>query len=201
MKNGWGRRLVPVLPWLPVFAAVFFLFRFVPPYRANLLLLALIVHEGGHVAAFLLLGEGVPRLFPDAGGFRLRAPSPLSYRGECLVALAGPAANLVPGIFLLLLSARSPYFGEAGWIFCGTGLSNLIPIADHDGGRAVRCLLSSRLPPAKADAIASFLSLVSLFVSLTLSLSLLYAVGGGFYFTVFCLFSLLSHPLPGSNFF
>ncbi|MBR3639114.1 MAG: hypothetical protein IKN50_00750, partial [Clostridia bacterium] len=65
----------------------------------------------------------------------------------------------------------------------------------------VRCLLSTRLPQERADAIASLLSLVSLFVSLTLSLSLLYAVGSGFYFTVFCLFSLLSHPLPESNFF
>ena len=201
MDNGRGRRLVSLLPWIPVFAAVYCLFRFVPPYRAILLLLALAVHEGGHVAAFLFFGEGVPRLLPVAGGFRLRAPSPLSYRGECLVALAGPAANLLPGILLLLFGAVSPYFAEAGWLFCGTGLSNLIPIADHDGGRAVRCLLSTRLPQERADAIASLLSLVSLFVSLTLSLSLLYAVGSGFYFTVFCLFSLLSHPLPESNFF
>ena len=127
MKNGRGRRLVSFLPWLPVISAVFFLFRFVPPYRAILLLFALAFHEGGHLAAFLSLGEGVPRLSPVAGGFRLRSPSPLSYRDECLVALAGPAANLIPGILLFLFASRSPYFAEAGWLFCGTGLSNLIP--------------------------------------------------------------------------
>ena len=32
-------------------------------------------------------------------------------------------------------------------------------------------------------------------LSLILSFSLLYVSGAGFYFTVFCLFSLLSHPL------
>ena len=196
-----GRRLAAVLPWIPAVSAVFFLFRFTPVYRAILLLLALAVHEGGHLLAFTLLGGGVPGVTPVAGGFRFYSPAALSYRAECLIALAGPLANLLPGMCFFLFAPRSPYFSEAGWTFLCTGLSNLIPISDHDGGRALFCLLSSRLSPARAEGIASFASLLSLSLSLTVSLALLYALGGGFYFSVFCLFSLLSYPLPGSNFF
>lgn len=190
-----GRVTAAILPWIPVLFAVFFLFRLIPTFRAVLLLLAFFCHEGGHVAAFCLVGEGVPRLHPVSGGFRLVSPASLSYRAECLVALAGPAANLLPGLLFLVLGA-DPYAAEAGRIFLGTGLSNLIPIADHDGGRVLFCLLSPRVGYARAAEVASAVSYFSLFLSLTLSFSLLYVFGAGFYFTVFCLFSLLSHPLP-----
>ena len=196
-----GRVTAAILPWIPVLSAVFFLFRLVPTFRAVLLLLAFLCHEGGHVAAFCFVGEGVPRLLPVSGGFRLVSPASLSYRAECLVALAGPAANLLPGLLFLAFGAGDPYVAEAGRIFLGTGLSNLIPIADHDGGRVLCCLLASRLGYARAAAVASAVSYFSLFLSLTLSFSLLYVFGAGFYFTVFCLFSLLSHPLPETNFF
>ena len=200
MRGGRGTAAA-ILPWIPAFSAVFFLFRLVPTFRAVLLLLALLCHEGGHVAAFALVGEGVPRLLPVSGGFRLVSPATLSYRAERLVALSGPAANLLPGLLLLFFGAGDPYAAEAGRIFLGTGLSNLIPIADHDGGRVLFCLLSPRLGYARAAAVASAVSYFSLFLSLTLSFFLLYVFGAGFYFTVFCLFSLLSHPLPEANFF
>lgn len=200
--RGIGRTAaVGALPWIPVLLSLFFLFRFTPFYRAVLLLLALLFHEGGHLLAFLFLGEGVPRLLPVSGGFRFLFFAPLSYRAECLVALAGPAANLLPGLFFLVFGARNSYAAEAGWIFVGTGLSNLIPIADHDGGRAIFCLLSSRAGVRRAAAVSAVLSYFSLFFSLIISFSLLYAVGAGFYFSVFCLFSLLSHPLSEGDLF
>ena len=201
MKREGRRRLAAVLPWIPVASAVVCLFCLTPVYRAALLLLALAFHEGGHLLAFSFLGEGVPRFSPVAGGFRFRAPAALSYRSECLVSIAGPLADLIPGAFLFLFAPASPYFAEAGWIFFGTGLSNLIPISDHDGGRALFCLLSARFSPARAEAVASFVSVFSLALSLTVALATLYAFGGGFYFSVFLLFSLLTHPLPESNFF
>ena len=196
-----GRVTAAILPWIPVFSAVFFLFRLTPTFRAVLLLLAFLCHEGGHVAAFCIVGEGVPRLSAVSGGFRLVSPACLSYRSERFVALAGPAANLIPGLLFLAFGAGNPYAAEAGRIFIGTGLSNLIPIADHDGGRVLFCLLSPRVGYARAASVASAVSYFSLFLALTLSFSLLYVFGAGFYFAVFCLFSLLSHPLPKENFF
>lgn len=195
MKRELFARVGAVLPWIPVFLSLFFLFRFTEGWRAGLFLLSIAVHEGGHLAAFSLCGAGAPRLAPVSGGFRFRAPSPLSYRAELFVALAGPLANIVPGLLFLFFGAENAYSLEAGWIFLSTGASNLIPVSDHDGGRALLCLLSPRLGPEKAGRVAEAVSLFSLSLSLTLSFSLLYASGAGFYFAVFCLFSLLSHPL------
>ena len=195
MRGETSAKIGTVLPWIPVVLSFFFLFRFTEAWRAGLFLLSIAVHEGGHLAAFFFCGAGAPRLSPVPGGFRFRSPSPLSYRAELAVALAGPLSNLVPGLLFLLCGAGNAYLLEAGWIFLGAGASNLIPVSDHDGGRALLCLLSPRLGPARAERIAAVVSLLSLSLSLTLSFSLLYVSGAGFYFTVFCLFSLLSHPL------
>lgn len=195
MRGETSAKIGSVLPWIPVVLSFFFLFRFTEAWRAWLFLLSIAVHEGGHLAAFFLCGAGAPRFAPVSGGFRFRAPAPLSYRAELAVALAGPTANLVPGLLFLFFGAGNAYFLEAGWIFLSTGASNLIPVSDHDGGRALLCLLSPRLGPGKAALVAEGVSLLSLLLSLTLSFALLYASGAGFYFTVFCLFSLLSHPL------
>lgn len=195
MKRETCAKIGFVLPWIPVALSLVFLFRFADGWRAWLFLLSIAVHEGGHLAAFFLCGAGAPLFSPVPGGFRFRSPSPLSYRAELAVALAGPLSNLVPGLLFLLFAAGNAYLIEAGWIFLSTGASNLIPVSDHDGGRALLCLLSPRLGPARAERIAAVVSLLSLSLSLTLSFSLLYVSGAGFYFTVFCLFSLLSHPL------
>ena len=195
MKRETCAKIGSVLPWIPVVLSLVFLFRFADGWRAWLFLLSVAVHEGGHLAAFFFCGAGAPRFAPVPGGFRFRSPSPLSYRAELAVALAGPLSNLVPGLLFLLFAVGNAYLIEAGWIFLSTGASNLIPVSDHDGGRALLCLLSPRLGPARAERIAAVVSLLSLSLSLTLSFSLLYVSGAGFYFTVFCLFSLLSHPL------
>ena len=195
MKRDTCAKIGSVLPWIPVALSLVFLFRFADGWRALLFLLSVAVHEGGHLAAFFLCGADAPLFSPVPGGFRFRSPSPLSYRAELAVALAGPLSNLVPGLLFLLCGAGNAYLLEAGWIFLGAGASNLIPVSDHDGGRALLCLLSPRLGPARAERIAAVVSLLSLSLSLTLSFSLLYVSGAGFYFTVFCLFSLLSHPL------
>ena len=192
---GVASALATALPWIPVALSVFFLFRFAPPYRAVLLLLALLAHEGGHFAALFLVGAGASGIRPVSGGFRILCPTGLSYRAECLVSLAGPAANLIPGLLFCLFEARCAYAVEAGRIFVGTGLSNLIPISDHDGGRALLSCLSPLVGDARAAKVASALSFFSLFLSLTVSLAMLYVFGAGFYFSVFCLFSLLSHPV------
>jgi len=201
MKKSKRARFAAALPWLPAVLSLYYLFRFTPIWRAALLLFSLLIHEGGHFFAFLFLGADVPRITPVSGGFRFFSRSPLSYRGELFVALAGPVANLVPGILLLLFGAGDPYAAEAGWISVGTGLSNLIPISDHDGGRVLFCLLASRLDVGRAGEVASLVSYGSLLLSLSLAFSLLYVSGAGFYFSVFILFSLLSHPLPETTFF
>ena len=107
------------------------------------LLFAVLLHEGGHGAAFFLLGAGVPGLAGARGGFLLTGARPLSPREEALVAAAGPLANLLAAAGFLLLTALS---AAKEWCFCVfaiqllTALSNLLPLESTDGGRLLSLL-------------------------------------------------------------
>lgn len=112
-----------------------------------ILLFSVLLHEGGHAAAFLLLGAGAPRLGGAAGGLLLTGARPLSPREEALVAAAGPLANLIAaGVFLLLI----PCVTAKEWCFSVfsvqllTALSNLLPLESTDGGRLL-CLFAGAL--------------------------------------------------------
>ena len=111
-------------------------------------LLACAVHEMGHVAAALALGGRAERLALSVVGaelsFSYRAP--LTYGQDSLVALAGPAANLLLGGLFFALDRHLPAV-----LSLGVGAFNLLPILPLDGGRVLYGLLADKLDPDWAD--------------------------------------------------
>lgn len=129
---------------------------------------------------------------------RLRNPR----RDMALVAIAGPASNLLMGIFWALVARGSGYLmetpygeplqlmGTIGILFnCMLALVNMIPIPPLDGGR----LLIGILPPHMADRLAQvepygffilmglmFLGVLNLFIGVPMHLlrSLLMSIAG-----------------------
>lgn len=102
---------------------------------------AAIVHELGHVTAAMLMGGRVEALTLSAAGAELRFvySAVLSYSGECLVALAGPAVNLMAGVPLYLSGLFFP-----AMITLGLGVFNLLPVLPLDGGRVLSDLVAVR---------------------------------------------------------
>lgn len=102
-------------------------------------LLACALHELGHYAAGRMYGGRLRWMELSAVGAQLSLdyPRPLSYGRELVVALAGPAVNLVLG----WTAIRIGCFLLAGVSF-GLGIFNLMPIISLDGGRALWCGLS-----------------------------------------------------------
>lgn len=118
-------------------------------------LLACVLHELGHIAMAAALGGRVERLSLTAVGAELRISYgvQLSYFRESLVALAGPAANLLAsGLFSAL------GWGVAAALTLAVGAFNLLPILPLDGGRVVYGLLSIRLDPDWADRLTTALA-------------------------------------------
>lgn len=113
-------------------------------------LLACLVHEVGHVAAAMACGGWVERLSLTVVGaeltFSYRAP--LSYGRDSLIALAGPAANLLLGGTFFVLHWHLP-----AAMSLGIGVFNLLPILPLDGGRVLYGLLADRLDPDWADRL------------------------------------------------
>lgn len=158
------------------------------PAALLLLGLAALIHELGHLAAAVACGVRITGMRLDLFGARLELPGLLSYRQELLVALGGPAANLLTAavLFRAWTACGCPVCGASpslsGWALVlgvllpaslGLCAVNLLPVATLDGGRILSCLLSLTLG---ADVARRVLRLLSLFLLTLLWLLSVYAL-------------------------
>jgi len=127
-----------------------------------------LLHELGHALMARRFGIATEdiTLYPIGGVARLQR-MPRAPGAELLIALAGPAVNLL--IVMALEATRalgllgSPWSGSALGLFVdelvlvnlGLALFNLIPAFPMDGGRVLRALLSGWLGRERATLIAA----------------------------------------------
>ena len=121
-----------------------------------LLLAAAGIHELGHLAAIRLLGAEIRGIRLAVGGMVIDYNgSRLSYFGDMVTALAGPAASILAAVFFSLVARSQPLDGL--FYFTGLnlllGLFNLVPVLPLDGGRAVLALLTAAKGPAEAEML------------------------------------------------
>lgn len=120
-------------------------------YALSVLLCAAL-HEIGHIAVLYLCGGKVVRLSFLPCGMEI-CMSPLSYRRETAVALAGPFTNLLCAFFFYLAAPNGAFF-----LFCTDcsvflALFNLLPLYGFDGARVLKNLAFLCLPYDKAIKI------------------------------------------------
>src|SRR5262245_16861381 len=130
--------------------------------------LCVVLHEFGHVLAARRYGIRTPdiTLLPIGGLARLER-MPREPRQELIVALAGPAVNVVIGLILLVFHGFIPlsewkdqllYGGFTGWLVVWNFVMvafNMIPAFPMDGGRVLRAVLAMFLDYAPATRIAA----------------------------------------------
>ncbi len=120
------------------------------------LILAVALHEFGHVAAFRICGHSDAwfRLIPLFGGVAISNQVPASHEKEFFIALMGPAICLAPMVMVYALSdlAESVSFELANFLYIlglvlgSLNFFNLLPFYPLDGGKLVRVLVQTFAP-------------------------------------------------------
>ena len=96
-----------------------------------------VFHELGHFAAMYLLGVKAQALILYGGGMLIRRQKGIdsSNLTDCIILLAGPLANALLSLLLMLIGFKS----AAGYsLFCA--VFNLLPFTYFDGGRIAALL-------------------------------------------------------------
>ena len=179
-------KILPIGFWLAL------VFAFDEPYVAFLTLIAIAVHELGHIGALVYFSRAY-RFFGVGSGLRLSARGELSYKEELIVAACGPLTNIA--IFLAVTPFTLLSIGEYAKIFglinLFTAISNLLLIEGYDGYRIAECLINQYVVLNIPYAI---LRAVSFSLSAILSLTALYLIrsfDGGYWVFFIFLFALL----------
>ena len=152
-----------------------------------LTVLAVVIHELGHIIASLILGYPTRKFSFQAGGFKLsgeRAYS--SYFDEAAIAFAGPFFNLISALtFLSATDSAATFFRHVSFALA---ILNLLPITEFDGGRVLACILSSFMPCGRCERLCELLSFLSLFLLWCASVYLLLRSGRSFTLFIFSAF-------------
>ncbi|MGK0200619.1 MAG: Zn-dependent protease, partial [Yoonia sp.] len=130
-----------------------------------LLFACVLAHEFGHICAARFFGVRTPvvTLYPIGGVARLERMPERPYQ-ELIVALAGPAVNVViAGLLMLLVGVGATFGTNSGSSFLGylatvnltLALFNLIPAFPMDGGRVLRAILAMKMRYVDATRTAA----------------------------------------------
>ena len=169
-------------------------------FRLCSFLLAVILHELGHIVAARALGVRFRRLALKQTGLCLitsEAGFP-SYDDELICALGGPVAGALSALVArglgCLLPCLAPFVQEFIPFSLALSLLNLLPLRGFDGARILTCLLSCHhrrhlpsLSPTDAARVVSLLSCLVLLLLWLLSIYLLLRTGSALSLYLFCL--------------
>lgn len=158
---------------------------------------AALIHECGHLIAARFLKIPIRCIKLDIFGAIIETDTLLcSYKKEAALSLAGPVANIFS---VAILSIFFPYFDIDFFKIVSLffAIINLLPAKDFDGGRAVFCLLLSKLNSSMATALIDISSFLCVFILWTISVYFIMRTGSYLSLFVFsaALFSklFLSH--------
>lgn len=152
------------------------------------LVLAVTVHELGHVVALMLCGAEIYGLRMEACGLALRCASLEGAMRTIAASLAGPAAGV--GLFCILRGLGYPEGADLSLLYACV---NLLPVLPLDGGRALQAIAAARMGERTAERLLDVLGLVLPVVLMALGV-VLFARGMGLALGVFGAWLALLQP-------
>ncbi|SMX44627.1 metalloprotease [Actibacterium lipolyticum] len=159
------------------------------PMYGLALVLSIMLHEFGHVAAFRICGhhDARFRLIPLMGGVAISDRAPDSQGEDFFITLMGPAICLAPMVLSFVLAeVAEPYsytvadfFYTFGSVTAALNFFNLLPFWPLDGGRMTRNMTYAFWPSgARALTVLMSAALAAAAVAMQSTPLLIFAVFG-----------------------
>ena len=150
--------LLEIRPSFLLFLAAYYYFD--PIHSFWPFLSAILAHEAGHLFMLVLFRVPVHRLRLSVGGAVIETVK-TTYQQEVLIALAGPAMNL------LLLATTSRYLPIFALVNLCLLLYNLLPFYPLDGGRMLRGILRLQFSGKAAKVAEQCITLLGFLTLIT----------------------------------
>ncbi|SLN45196.1 metalloprotease [Pseudooctadecabacter jejudonensis] len=192
LRGGWTSKLRTTILGLDpkgigisALAVIAAWFIFGPVFGMSLII-TVVIHEFGHVAAYRVIGhhDASFRLVPLLGGYAISSRAPATQEEQVFVSLMGPAICLAPMVLAFtlipILGASFPdliyplaVFGSV----CGAlNFLNLLPIWPLDGGRLTSTIFTAINDKAPFYIFATATALIGLMAVLNQRIFLLVIV-------------------------
>ena len=150
-------------------------------------LVALSVHEAGHICMAKCMGYPVKSMVLSAFGGKIDLDD-MAENDEFFIAFSGPFANMLMGALCLVLRAVLPYFNDFLYTFAVFNFIlcafNLLPFYPLDGARIILSLSTRRIGVLKilkrAGVVAGIIFIVLFIVSIFFKFNLTVGLVGVF---------------------
>ena len=170
-------KLSPLM--LGVYAVSFFVFGF---KRFGLYLLAILVHETGHLAAIVFFKQKIDCIVVGVGGFDIKRRGGSSYYADAVIAILGP-------LFGVLFAFVGYWLGFFEFFIFSLAYSilNLLPIFPLDGGCFLSAFLNCFFRVERVDFLVNFVSWLFIFPVYVISVLLLLYTGWNLTLLLLCI--------------
>ena len=139
MRKGHPAPHLAVSPWAALAGGL--LVYYLDGRLLRALILPVVFHELGHLAALWKLGCRIRELRMEVGGFCILYDTAQGRGAEALAAAAGPLAGFLYALAVVRLGADGALSAGISLLL---SLVNLIPVPPLDGGRIAAALLSRK---------------------------------------------------------
>lgn len=177
--------------FLPLLFWILLIYGFADSESATITVLAALIHECGHELYIFLSRGGTFHLRSSLSGFRIKKGLHSSYLFDTGLYAAGPMANLISVILVLLFPLSPDYKSLFAAIGLATAISNLLPIEGYDGYGILSSLIKHFGKEERYLPVLQNLSFFLLIILTWLSLYIVGKIGDSFWMAGLFLISLV----------
>lgn len=160
-----------------IFFAIITLFTILDKSGVGLLgLLACIMHEIGHIIAFILVGNKPKELAFEGGGMKLvKGDNFLSYHKELIILLSGSLVNFIMFFIFYFSTDTINNISIFAMVHLVLGIFNLLPINTLDGAKILNIILSKKTNPIFAQKAINSISFIVIVLLVVISVKMCFS--------------------------